>query len=41
MMRDEFEEGGSKRSGEGACALEHFLEYKHVVLQPGSSQLGG
>jgi betaine-aldehyde dehydrogenase len=25
----------------GLAALEHFLEYKHVVLQPGSSQLGG
>jgi len=38
-MRDEFEEGGYKQSGRGrlrgVAQLEDFLEYKHVVLQPG------
>ena len=39
MMRDEFEEGGYKQSGRGRlrglAALDDFLEYKHIVLQPG------
>ena len=39
MMRDEFEEGGFKQSGRGRlrglAALDDFLEYKHIVLQPG------
>jgi betaine-aldehyde dehydrogenase len=38
-MRDEFEEGGYKQSGRGRlrgpAALDDFLEYKHIVLQPG------
>lgn len=38
-MRDEFEEGGYKQSGRGRlpglAQLEDFLEYKHIVLQPG------
>jgi betaine-aldehyde dehydrogenase len=39
QMRDEFEEGGYKQSGRGRlrglAALDDFLEYKHIVLQPG------
>ena len=39
MMRDEFEEGGYKQSGRGRlrglAALDGFLEYKHIVLNPG------
>jgi len=39
VMRDEFEEGGYKQSGRGRlrglAALEDFVEYKHIVLQPG------
>jgi betaine-aldehyde dehydrogenase len=39
QMRDEFEEGGYKQSGRGRlrglAALEDFVEYKHIVLQPG------
>lgn len=39
ILRDEFEEGGYKQSGRGRlrgpAGLEDFLEYKHVVLQPG------
>jgi betaine-aldehyde dehydrogenase len=39
VMRDEFEEGGYKQSGRGRlrglASLEDFVEYKHVVLQPG------
>jgi betaine-aldehyde dehydrogenase len=39
MMRDEFEEGGHKQSGRGRlrglAALDDFLEYKHIVLNPG------
>ncbi|MGE5801861.1 MAG: aldehyde dehydrogenase family protein, partial [Gemmatimonadota bacterium] len=39
MMRDEFEEGGYKQSGRGRlrglAGLDDFLEYKHIVLQPG------
>jgi betaine-aldehyde dehydrogenase len=39
MMRDEFEEGGYKQSGRGRlrglAALDDFLEYKHIVLNPG------
>jgi betaine-aldehyde dehydrogenase len=39
VMRDEFEEGGYKQSGRGRlrglAALDDFLEYKHIVLQPG------
>jgi acyl-CoA reductase-like NAD-dependent aldehyde dehydrogenase len=38
-MRDEFEEGGYKQSGRGRlrglAQMEDFLEYKHVVMQPG------
>jgi acyl-CoA reductase-like NAD-dependent aldehyde dehydrogenase len=38
-MRDEFEEGGYKQSGRGRlrgpAGLDDFLEYKHIVLQPG------
>ena len=39
VVRDEFEEGGYKQSGRGRlrglAALDDFLEYKHIVLQPG------
>ena len=39
VMRDEFEEGGYKQSGSGRlrgmAALDDFIEYKHIVLQPG------
>lgn len=39
LIRDEFEEGGYKQSGRGRlrglAALDDFLEYKHIVLQPG------
>jgi acyl-CoA reductase-like NAD-dependent aldehyde dehydrogenase len=39
VMRDEFEEGGYKQSGRGRlrglASLEDFVEYKHIVLQPG------
>ena len=39
VMRDEFEEGGYKQSGlgrlRGLASLEQFVEYKHIVLQPG------
>jgi hypothetical protein len=39
MMQDGFEEGGYKQSGRGRlrglAALDDFLEYKHIVLQPG------
>lgn len=39
VMREEFEEGGYKQSGSGRlrgmAALDDFIEYKHVVLQPG------
>ena len=39
MMRDEFEEGGYKQSGRGRlrglAGLDDFLEYKHIILQPG------
>lgn len=39
VMRDEFEEGGYKQSGRGRlrglAQLEDFLEYKHIVMQPG------
>jgi acyl-CoA reductase-like NAD-dependent aldehyde dehydrogenase len=38
-MRDEFEEGGYRQSGRGRlrglAQLDDFLEYKHIVLQPG------
>jgi len=38
-MRDEFEEGGYKQSGRGRlrglASLDDFVEYKHIVLQPG------
>jgi acyl-CoA reductase-like NAD-dependent aldehyde dehydrogenase len=44
MMRDEFEEGGYKQSGRGRlrglAALDDFLEYKHIVLQPGAIAFG-
>ncbi|HYC52802.1 MAG TPA: aldehyde dehydrogenase family protein [Gemmatimonadaceae bacterium] len=44
MMRDEFEEGGYKQSGRGRlrglAALDDFLEYKHIVLQPGRAHAG-
>ncbi|QBE67012.1 aldehyde dehydrogenase family protein [Pseudoduganella lutea] len=39
VMRDEFEEGGYKQSGQGrlrgVAQLEDFLEHKHIVMQPG------
>lgn len=39
VMRDEFEEGGYKQSGRGRlrgpAGLDDFLEYKHIVLNPG------
>ena len=39
LVRDEFEEGGFKQSGRGRlrglASLEDFVEYKHIVLQPG------
>jgi acyl-CoA reductase-like NAD-dependent aldehyde dehydrogenase len=39
VVRDEFEEGGYKQSGRGRlrglASLEDFVEYKHIVLQPG------
>ena len=39
VIRDEFEEGGYKQSGRGRlrglASLEDFVEYKHIVLQPG------
>lgn len=39
VMRDEFEEGGYKQSGRGRlrglASVEDFIEYKHIVLQPG------
>ena len=38
-MRDEFEQGGYKQSGRGRlrglASLDDFVEYKHIVLQPG------
>jgi acyl-CoA reductase-like NAD-dependent aldehyde dehydrogenase len=38
-VRDEFEEGGYKQSGRGRLrglgSLDDFVEYKHIVLQPG------
>jgi len=43
-MRDEFEEGGYKQSGRGRlrglASLDDFVEYKHIVLQPGVVGLG-
>ncbi|MCW5658748.1 MAG: aldehyde dehydrogenase family protein [Burkholderiaceae bacterium] len=42
VMRDEFEEGGYKQSGRGRlrglASLEDFIEYKHLVLQPGVAE---
>ncbi|WP_249415074.1 aldehyde dehydrogenase family protein [Enterobacter sp. RHBSTW-00994] len=39
-IRDEFEEGGYKQSGQGRlrglAQLDDFVEYKHIVLQPGA-----
>lgn len=39
VVRDQFEEGGYKQSGRGRlrglAALEDFVEYKHIVLNPG------
>lgn len=39
VMRDEFEEGGYKQSGQGrlrgVAQLEDFLEHKHIVMQSG------
>lgn len=39
VMRDEFEEGGYKQSGSGRlrgmASIEDFIEYKHIVMQPG------
>ncbi len=38
-MRDELEEGGYKQSGRGRlrglASLDDFVEYKHILLQPG------
>jgi hypothetical protein len=37
----EFEEGGYKQSGRGRlrglASLDDFVEYKHIVLQPGTA----
>jgi len=45
VMRDEFEEGGYKQSGRGRlrglASLEDFVEYKHIVLQPGTVARAG
>lgn len=39
-VRDEFEEGGYKQSGKGRlrglAQMNDFLEYKHIVIQPGT-----
>ena len=39
-LYDQFEEGGFKQSGQGRmrglAVMEDFLEYKHIVLKPGS-----
>ncbi|MFC7518527.1 aldehyde dehydrogenase family protein [Herbaspirillum sp. GCM10030257] len=39
VMRDEFEEGGYKQSGQGrlrgVAQLDDFLEHKHIVMQSG------
>jgi acyl-CoA reductase-like NAD-dependent aldehyde dehydrogenase len=39
-LYDQFEEGGFKQSGQGRmrglAVIEDFLEYKHIVLKPGS-----
>ncbi|WP_058910710.1 aldehyde dehydrogenase family protein [Entomohabitans teleogrylli] len=39
VLRDEFEEGGYKQSGlgrlRGLAQMDDFLEYKHIILQPG------
>ncbi|QSX73840.1 aldehyde dehydrogenase family protein [Lysobacter arenosi] len=39
VVHDEFEEGGFKQSGRGRlngmAALDDFLEYKHIALNPG------
>jgi len=40
-LYDQFEEGGFKQSGQGRmrglAVMEDFLEYKHIVLKPGSA----
>jgi acyl-CoA reductase-like NAD-dependent aldehyde dehydrogenase len=39
-LYDRFEEGGFKQSGQGRmgglAVMEDFLEYKHIVMKPGS-----
>jgi betaine-aldehyde dehydrogenase len=39
-LYDQFEEGGFKQSGQGRmrglAVMEDFIEYKHIVLKPGS-----
>jgi acyl-CoA reductase-like NAD-dependent aldehyde dehydrogenase len=40
-LYDQFEEGGFKQSGQGRmrglAVMDDFLEYKHIVLKPGSA----
>ena len=42
IVHDEFEEGGFKQSGSGrlngVAAIDDFLEYKHIALNPGQVQ---
>ncbi|NMM39946.1 aldehyde dehydrogenase family protein [Pseudoalteromonas arctica] len=42
MVYDEFEEGGFKQSGQGrlngVAAMDDFVEYKHIALNPGLRQ---
>ena len=43
MVFDEFEEGGFKQSGQGrlngVAAMDDFIEYKHIALNPGLRQV--
>ncbi|PKM19551.1 MAG: aldehyde dehydrogenase [Gammaproteobacteria bacterium HGW-Gammaproteobacteria-15] len=43
VVYDEFEEGGFKQSGQGRlngmAAMDDFVEYKHIALNPGLRQL--
>jgi hypothetical protein len=40
VLRDQFEEGGFKQSGQGrmrgVAALDDFLEFKHIAFKPGT-----
>ncbi len=42
VVYDEFEEGGFKQSGQGRlngmAAMDDFVEYKHIALNPGPRQ---